>query len=88
VKVSTKLKAMLKRNPGFLIITSACQLLNKDDVDAPEDIVPGEFLNSFLKICTSDLLCGRKTIFSLQHSIRQKTINGPRQYGEYCNCVL
>jgi hypothetical protein len=32
------LQAVLKRNPGFLTVTSVCQVLNGDDVDPPEDI--------------------------------------------------
>jgi hypothetical protein len=38
--VSTKLQAMLKRNPGFSAFTSVCQVLNGDAVDSPEDITP------------------------------------------------
>jgi hypothetical protein len=47
VSVSTKLQAMLKGNPGFSTITSACQVCNGDDVDPAEDIAPEEI--PFLK---------------------------------------
>jgi hypothetical protein len=36
--VSTKLQAVLRRNPGFSTFTSVCQVLNGEDVDPPEDI--------------------------------------------------
>jgi hypothetical protein len=36
--VSTKLQAVVKRNPGFSIFTSVCQVLNGSGVDPPEDI--------------------------------------------------
>jgi hypothetical protein len=38
--VSTKLQAVLKRNPGFSTFTSVCQVLNGDDVDPTEDTFP------------------------------------------------
>jgi hypothetical protein len=36
--VSTKLQAVVKRNPGFSTFTSVRQVLNGDNVDSPEDI--------------------------------------------------
>jgi hypothetical protein len=36
--MSTKLQAVLKRNPGFSTFTSVCQALSGDDVDPPEKI--------------------------------------------------
>jgi hypothetical protein len=45
--VSTKLQAVLKRNPGFSAFTSVCQVHNGDNVDPPKDIAPEKI--SFLK---------------------------------------
>jgi hypothetical protein len=47
MKVSTKIQAMLKINPGFTKNTSVCQVRNGDDVDPPERIAPEEI--PFLK---------------------------------------
>jgi hypothetical protein len=37
---SIKLQAVSKRNSGFSTFTSIYQVLNGDDVEPPEDIVP------------------------------------------------
>jgi hypothetical protein len=42
--VSTKLQAVVKRNPGFSTFTSFYQVLIEDDVNPPEDIAPEKFL--------------------------------------------
>jgi hypothetical protein len=36
--VSPKLQVVVKRNSGYLIFTSVCQIHNGDGVDPPEDI--------------------------------------------------
>jgi hypothetical protein len=41
--VSTKLRVVLNRNPGFQHLPMSCQVLN-GDVDPHEDIAPGKFL--------------------------------------------
>jgi hypothetical protein len=52
--VSTKLKVVLKRNPGFSTFTSVCEELNGGYADPPEDTAPEKIPS--LKIRSTDIL--------------------------------
>jgi hypothetical protein len=42
--VSTKLQAVLERNPGYSTFTSVCQVLHPDDVDPLKTLLLRKFL--------------------------------------------
>jgi hypothetical protein len=69
--VSTKLQAVLRRNPGFSTFTSVCQVFNGDNVDPPEDIAPEKILLLKYRPLTS---CDAEKFFSAyKHILSDKT---------------
>jgi hypothetical protein len=65
--VSTKMHAVLKRNPGFSTFTSVCQVLNGDDVDHPEDIAPENIpLLKYAPVTSCDLVQPTNTFYQIK----------------------
>jgi hypothetical protein len=49
---------VLKRSPGCATFTSVCHVLNEDDVEPPEDIVPEKIsLLKYAPVTSCDVEC-------------------------------
>jgi hypothetical protein len=84
--VSTKLQAVLKRNPGFSTFSSVCQVLNGEDLDSHEDIAPEKI--SLLKYAPVTSCDVERSFSAYKHilSDRRKSM-APPKYGKDSNCV-